>query len=87
MLHISHQREELDIELEGKKLTQRDNLVTARTTTTKAARVRKQLGPKIARVTIEGSQTKNGGETGVQRSLRERGEEQMAVGCTLRKDG
>ena len=27
MLHIGHQREELDIELEGKKLTQRDSFV------------------------------------------------------------
>ena len=27
VLHISHQREELDIELEGKKLTQRDSFV------------------------------------------------------------
>ena len=28
VLHISHQREELDIELEGKKLTQQDSFVT-----------------------------------------------------------
>ena len=27
MLHIGHQRDELDIELEGKKLTQRDSFV------------------------------------------------------------
>ena len=27
MLHIGHQREDLDIELEGKKLTQRDSFV------------------------------------------------------------
>ena len=27
MLHIGHQREELDIELEGKKLTQGNNFV------------------------------------------------------------
>ena len=27
VLHIGHQREELDIELEGKKLTQRDSFV------------------------------------------------------------
>ena len=27
MLHIVHQREELDIELEGKKLTKRDSFV------------------------------------------------------------
>ena len=27
VIHISHQREELDIELEGKKLTQRDSFV------------------------------------------------------------
>ena len=26
-MHIGHQREELDIELEGKKLTQRDSVV------------------------------------------------------------
>ena len=109
VLHIGHQREELDIELEGKILNQRDscvylggtvcgdgkterevrrrgqpganawravegvmadrriskrlkgkvmntcvtpgNLGSDRTTTTQAASVRKQLGPKIARVT------------------------------------
>ena len=27
VLHIGHQREELDIDLEGKKLTQRDSFV------------------------------------------------------------
>ena len=27
VLHVAHQREELDIELEGKKLTQRDSFV------------------------------------------------------------
>ena len=30
VLHIGHQREELDIELEGKKLTQRDSFVYLR---------------------------------------------------------
>ena len=30
MLHIGHQREELDIELEGKKLTQKDRFVYPR---------------------------------------------------------
>ena len=30
VLHIGHQREELDIELEGKKLTQRDSFVYPR---------------------------------------------------------
>ena len=46
-----------------------------RTTTTKVASVRKQLGTKIARVTRAELQEKNGGvieESGVQRSLTER---------------
>ena len=101
VLHIGHQREELDIELDVKKLTQRDilvylggtvcgygkterevrrrvqaeanhlchtgmpvrngNLGTDRTTTTKAASVRKQLGPKNS----------NRNEGGVKGKLRE----------------
>ena len=48
------------------------NLGTDRTTTTKAASVRKQLGPKNSN-SNEGRQANNGGvKTGVQRSLTER---------------
>ena len=52
------------------------NLGSDRTTTTKAASVRKQRGPKNSK-SNEGRQAKNGGvklreETGVQRSLTER---------------
>ena len=152
VLHIGHQREELDIELEGKKLTQRDsfvylggavcgdgkterevrrrvlaganawrsvegvmadrrisnrlkgnehlchtslpvrngNLGTDRTTTTKAASVRKQLGPKNSK-SNESRQAKNGGVKGRDRSAeeldRETGQEQITVGWTRRKDG
>ena len=58
-----------------------------RTTTTKDASVRKQLGTKIARVTTnEGRQEKNGGVMGRDRSAeeldRETGEEQTTVGRT-----
>ena len=50
------------------------NLGTDRTTTTKAASVRKQLGPKIARVTRADRRrmVELREETGVQRSLTER---------------
>ena len=44
------------------------NLGSDRTTTTKAASVRKQLGPKNSK-SNEGRQAKNGGVKGVQRSL------------------
>ena len=50
------------------------NIGTDRTTTTKAASVRKQLGPKNSK-SDEGRQAKNGGvkgRDGVQRSLTER---------------
>ena len=142
VLHIGHQREELDIELEGKKLTQGDsfvylggavcgdgkterevrrrgsngrpadlqktkgqghehvchtsmpvrngNLGTDRTTTTKAASVRKQLGTKNSK-SNEGRQAKNGGVKGRDGSAeeldRETGEEQITVGWARRKDG
>ena len=62
-----------------------------RTTTTKVASVRKQLGTKIARLTRAGLQEKNGGVQGRDRSAeeldRETGEEQTTVGRTRRKDG
>ena len=154
VLHIGHQREDLDIEREGKKLTQRDsfvyiggavcgdgkterevrrrvqaganawrfvewvmadrriskknegqghehlyhtgmpvwngNLGTDRTTTTKAASVRKQLGPKNSK-SNEGRLTKNDGVKGRDGSAEERdretGQEQITVGWTRRKDG
>ena len=57
-----------------------------RTTTTKVASVRKQLGTKIARVTRADLQEKNGGAKGRDRSAeeldRETGEEQTIVGRT-----
>ena len=57
-----------------------------RTTTTKVASVRKQLGTKIARVTRTDLQAKNGGVKGRDRSAeeldRETGEEQTTVGRT-----
>ena len=146
VLHIGHQREELDIELEGKKLTQGNsfvylgvavcgdgkterevrrivqaganawradegvmadrqghehvcrtgmsvrngNLGTDRTTTTKAASVRKQLGTKNSK-SNEGRQAKNGGvkrrDGSAEELDRETGEEQITVGWTRRKDG
>ena len=57
-------------------LVRNGNIGTDRTTTTKAASMRKQLGPKNSK-SDEGRQAKNGGvnireETGVQRSLTER---------------
>ena len=66
------------------------NLGTDRTTTTKAASVRKQLDTKNSK-SNEGRQAKNGGVTGRDRSAeeldRETGEEQATVGRTRRKDG
>ena len=66
------------------------NLGTDRTTTTKAASVRKQLGPKNSK-SNEGRQAKNGGVKGRDGSAeeldRETGEEQITVGWTRRKDG
>ena len=57
-----------------------------RTTTTKDASVRKQLGTTIARVTMADLQEKNGGVKGRDRSAeeldRETGEEQTTVGRT-----
>ena len=57
------------------------NIGTDRTTTTKVASVRKQLGTKIARVTRADLQGKNGGVKGRDRSAeeldRETGEEQL----------
>ena len=150
MLHIGHQREELDIELEGKILNQRDSFVylggavcgdgkTERDirrrvqaaanawravagvmadqrfskrpkgkfmstcvtpvrngnlgsdrTTTQAASVRKQLGPKNSKCN-ESRQAKNGGvkerDGSVEELDRETDEEQITVGWTRRKDG
>ena len=150
VLHIGLQREELDIELEGKKLTQGDSFVylggavcgdgktekevrrrvqagaiawkavegvmadrriskrlkgkvmstcvtpaclygtKTLALTTKAASVRKQLGPKNSK-SDEGRQAKNGGVKGRDGSAweleRENGKEQITVGWTRRKDG
>ena len=67
-----------------------ENLGTTRTTTTKAASVRKQLGTKHFK-SNEGRQEKNGGVIGRDGSAeeldRETGEEQTTVGRTRRKDG
>ena len=61
-----------------------------RTTTTKAARERKQLGLKNSK-NNEGRQAKNGGVKGRDGSAeeldRETGEEQITVGRTPRNDG
>ena len=66
------------------------NLGNDRTTTTKAASVRKQLGTKNNK-SREGRQEKNGGVKGRDGSAeeldRETGEEQTIVGRTRRKDG
>ena len=65
---------------------------TDRNTTTKAASVRKQLGPKNSK-SDECRQAKNGGVKGRDGSAeeldmyRETGEEQITVGWTRRKDG
>ena len=64
------------------------NLGTDRTKTTKAASVRKQLGPKNSK-SNEGRQAKDGvvnGRDGSAENLdRETGEEQITVGWTRRK--
>ena len=61
-----------------------------RTTTTKAASVRKQLGPKHSK-SNGGRQAKNGGVKGRDGSAeeldRETGEEQITVDRTRKKDG
>ena len=61
-----------------------------RTTTTKVASLRKQLGTKNSK-SNEGRQEKNGGVKGrdgsAEESHRETGEEQITVGRTSRKDG
>ena len=66
------------------------NRGTDRTTTTKAASVRKQLGPKNSK-SSEGRQAKNGGVKGRDGSAEEldseTGEEQITVGRTRGKDG
>ena len=66
------------------------NLDTDRTTTTKAASVRKQLGPKNSK-SNEGRQANNGGVKGSDASAeeldRETDEEQITVGWRRRKDG
>ena len=66
------------------------NLGNDRTTTTKAASVRKQLGAEN-RKSNEGRQKENGGvneRDGRAEELdREPGEEQITVGRTRRKDG
>ena len=69
---------------------QNGNLGNGRTTTTKAARVRKQLDTKNSK-SNEGRQEKNGGvkvRGGSAEELdRETGEEQATMGRTRRKDG
>ena len=66
------------------------NLGTDLTTTTKAASVRKQMGPKNSK-SNEGRQAKYGGVKGRGGSVEEldgeTGEEQITVGWTRRKDG
>ena len=66
------------------------NLANDRTTTTKAASVRKQLGSKNSK-SNEGREAKNGGVKGRDRSAdepdRETGEEQTTVSRTRKKDG
>ena len=65
------------------------NLGSDRTTTTKAARVRKQLDPKNSKIN-EGRQANNGGVNGRDGSAeelsRETGEDHSIVGRTRRKD-
>ena len=66
------------------------NLGIDRTTTTKAASVRKQLGPKNSK-SDKGRQAKNGGVKGrdgnAEELDRETCEEQITVGWTRRNDG
>ena len=72
------------------RLVRNGNLGSDRTTTTQAASVRKQLGPKNSK-SNESRQAKNGGVKGRDGSVeeldRETGEEQSTVGWTRRKDG
>ena len=71
-------------------LVRNGNLGSDRTTTTKAAGVRNQLGPKNSN-SNEGRQAKSGGVKGRDGSAeeldRETGQEQITVGWTHRKDG
>ena len=66
------------------------NLGTYRTTTTKSASVRKQLGSKNCK-SNEGRHAKNGGVNGRDGSAeeieRDTGQEQITVGWTRRQDG
>ena len=66
------------------------NLGTDRTTTTKTACVRKQLGTNNSK-SNEGIQAKNGGVNGrdgnAEELDRETGEEQITVGWIRRQDG
>ena len=62
------------------------NIGSDRTTTTKAARERKQLGPKNSK-SNEGRQAKNGGDGSAEELDRDTGEEQIIVGWAPRKDG
>ena len=65
------------------------NIGSDRTTTTKAASVRKQLGQKNSK-SNEGRQAKNDGvkkRRSAEEIDRETGEEQITVGWTRRKDG
>ena len=66
------------------------NLVTDRSTTTKATSVRKQLGPKNSKCN-EGRQARIDGvkvrDGSAEELDRETGEEQITVGWTRRKDG
>ena len=70
--------------------TERKPIGSDRTTTTKAASLREQLGPTNSK-SNEGRQAKNGGVMGRDGSAEEldseAGEEQITVGWTRRKDG
>ena len=71
-------------------LVRNGNLGSDRTTTTQAASLRKQLGPKNSK-SNESRQARNGGVKGRDWSAeeldRETGEEKITVGWTHRKDG
>ena len=71
-------------------LVRNGSLGNDRTTTTKAASMRKQLGTNNSK-SDEGGQEKNGGVNGrdgrAEELDRETGEEQATVSWTLRKDG
>ena len=66
------------------------NIGSDRTTTTKSANVRKQLGPSNSKIN-EGRQAKNSGvnrrDWSAEELSRDTGEEQITVGWTRRKDG